>query len=35
MDSYYDSPWEIEAFGREVGLYLRFVGQYEGDMLNE
>lgn len=21
---YFDSPWEIEAFGREIGLFLRF-----------
>jgi hypothetical protein len=20
-EGYYDSPWEIEAYGREVGLY--------------
>lgn len=25
VDDYYDSPWEIEAFGREEGLYLRFI----------
>jgi len=25
MDDYYDSPWEIEAFGREEGLYLRYL----------
>jgi hypothetical protein len=23
-DKYYDSPWEIEAYGRELGLYNRF-----------
>jgi hypothetical protein len=23
-DAYFDSPWEIEAFGREVGLYSRY-----------
>lgn len=23
-DDYYDSPWEIEAYGREVGLYHRW-----------
>ena len=23
-DAYYDSPWEIEAYGREVGLYQRY-----------
>lgn len=22
---YYDSPWEIEAYGREVGLYIKFI----------
>ena len=22
---YYDQPWEIEAFGREVGLYRRYM----------
>ena len=32
MDAYYDSPWEIEAFGREEGLYLRFVNQYADDI---
>jgi hypothetical protein len=35
MDSYYDSPWVIEAFGRELGLYLRFITQYKGDMFDE
>lgn len=24
-DSYYDSPWEIEAYGKEVGLFNRYV----------
>lgn len=24
-DHYWDSPWEIEAFGREVGLYYKWV----------
>lgn len=24
-DDYYDSPWEIEAYGREVGLYAKWV----------
>lgn len=24
LDNYYDSPWEIEAYGREEGLYVRF-----------
>jgi hypothetical protein len=22
---YWDAPWEIEAFGREIGLYRRFL----------
>lgn len=26
-DPYYDAPWEIDAFGREVGLYDRYVKQ--------
>lgn len=25
---YYDSPWEIEAHGRELGLYVRFCEMY-------
>lgn len=28
-DGYFDSPWEIEAYGREVGLYKRWV-EYMG-----
>jgi hypothetical protein len=32
MDAYYDSPWEIEAFGREEGLYLRFMNQCAEDI---
>jgi hypothetical protein len=24
-DHYFDSPWEIEAYGREVGLYQKWV----------
>ena len=27
---YYDLPWEIEAHGRERGLYYRFVEHYNG-----
>ncbi len=27
-DDYWDAPWEIEAFGRELGLYLRYM-EYE------
>ena len=27
---YYDLPWEIEAHGRERGLYSRFVEHYNG-----
>ena len=26
---YYDLPWEIEAHGREHGLFIRFVEQYK------
>ena len=25
LDSYYDSPWEVEAYGKEEGLYVRFL----------
>lgn len=24
-DAYYDSPWEIDAYGREVGLFFRYL----------
>lgn len=24
QDPYFDSPWEVEAFGREVGLFYRY-----------
>lgn len=27
-DPYFDSPWEIEAYGREAGLYHRWVLMY-------
>lgn len=27
-DEYWDSPWEIEAFGKEVGLYHRWVDAF-------
>lgn len=26
-DHYYDSPWEIEAYGREIGLYRRWLNR--------
>lgn len=26
-DHYFDSPWEIEAYGREVGLYHKWMAQ--------
>lgn len=29
-DGYWDAPWEIEAYGREVGLYHKWV-QYKGN----
>lgn len=28
-DPYFDSPWEIEAYGREVGLYRRWLEHNE------
>lgn len=31
MDDYYDSPWEIEAFGREEGLFLRYATENYND----
>lgn len=31
---YWERPWEIEAFGREYGLYLRFK-KYQKDKLKE
>lgn len=32
---YYDYPWEIEAYGRSVGLYWRFVEKYKLEELIE
>lgn len=29
-DEYWDAPWEIEAYGREVGLYHKWVEKYNG-----
>jgi hypothetical protein len=26
---YWDLPWEIEAFGRELGLYVRFMEHWK------
>jgi hypothetical protein len=26
-DHYFDSPWEVEAYGREVGLYQRWIAR--------
>jgi hypothetical protein len=26
-DAYWDAPWEIEAYGREVGLYQKWLGR--------
>lgn len=28
-DAYWDAPWEIEAYGREVGLYQRWIEYYD------
>lgn len=30
-ESYYDSPWEIEAYGRQIGLYIGFKEQFLKD----
>jgi hypothetical protein len=24
-ETYWDAPWEIEAYGREIGLYIRYI----------
>ena len=32
MGDYYDSPWEIEGFGREEGLYIRFLLDHENEL---
>lgn len=29
-DSYYNAPWEVEAFGLEEGLYQRFISRKNG-----
>ena len=26
-DAYFDAPWEIEAYGREVGLYAKWINR--------
>jgi hypothetical protein len=31
-DHYFDAPWEIEAYGREVGLYAKWV-QHKKDVM--
>jgi hypothetical protein len=31
---YWDLPWEIEAFGRERGLYIRFVEKFKLDKID-
>ena len=31
---YWDLPWEIEAYGREKGLYYRFCEQYNYDVIS-
>lgn len=32
---YWDLPWEIEAYGRERGLYVRFIDKYKLDSIDE
>lgn len=34
-ESYYDSPWEIEAYGREWGLYRMFVNKLKEERLSK
>jgi hypothetical protein len=34
-DPYFDSPWEIEAYGREVGLYHRYVCEHMPDFVDK
>ena len=34
-ETYYDSPWEIEAYGREWGLYRMFVNHLKQERLNK
>ena len=33
-EAYYDSPWEIEAYGREWGLYRMFVNKLKEESRN-
>lgn len=32
---YWDLPWEIDAYGRERGLYVRFIDKYKLDSIDE
>ena len=34
-ESYYDSPWEIEAYGREWGLYRMFCSKLKEERLSK
>ena len=34
-ESYYDSPWEIEAYGREWGLYRMFCNKLKEERLSK
>ena len=34
-ESYYDSPWEIEAYGREAGLYRMFLTKLKEEGLKK
>jgi hypothetical protein len=29
-DPYFDAPWEVEAYGKEVGLFQRFFKHKNG-----
>lgn len=33
-DAYWDRPWEIEAYGREKGLYVQFMREYKNPKKN-
>jgi len=32
---YWDLPWEIDAYGRERGLYIRYIQKYKLDSIDE
>lgn len=32
VELYYDSPWEVDAYGREWGLYMMFCSKYKREV---